>query len=105
MRSAELAHTSPEAAGRRTLIEEEKMRFAATVRRAECRDGFPTRHLSQHRGPLMLPTHGIAAVPELVQPGVRPEVIDVPVGSLGRPRVMRDPGAQASRTQCASDIH
>jgi hypothetical protein len=53
---------------------------------------------------LVLPRTGVIAVPDLIGVGVRPEVVDMPVGAAARPQMVREPGTKAPRTMGAADI-
>lgn len=53
----------------------------------------------------MLQARHITAEPELIQPRVRPKVINMPVRPPGAPQVVCDPGTQASRTERAADVN
>ena len=44
------------------------------------------------------------AVPDSVEPGLGPQVVDVPMRTLEALPVMRDPRAEPSRPECAANV-
>ncbi len=53
----------------------------------------------------MLATLPVVAIPDLFKRRVPPQVVNVPVRAVGRLQVVREPGADASATECAANVH
>jgi hypothetical protein len=47
----------------------------------------------------------IVPEPYRMKPGVRSQIVDMPVGLVGRPLVVGDPGTQATRPQRAPEVN
>ncbi len=94
-----------EGSPRRAAPKEIQVRLARTVRRPEPGqgDGRPRQRPEALR-PLVLPRPGVMALPDLFRIGVRPQVVNVPVGVAARLQMMRKPGAEAPGAVGAADV-
>gem|GEM_PF-689458 len=85
--------------------EEEKVRLAPAIRRAESSDGnggSPQR--ADNASPLMLATNPVVRVPDPVETGMGSQVINVPVRSQRRLLMVRDAGSDTSRPDRAAHV-
>jgi hypothetical protein len=86
--------------------EEEKVRCALAIRRAEPSDGHggsPQR--ADDASPLMLATNPVVRIPDPVEAGMGSQVINVPVGARRQLLVVRDAGSNTSRPDRAADVN
>jgi hypothetical protein len=86
--------------------EEEKVRLALAIRRAEPGDGnggSPQR--ADDASPLMLATNPAARIPDPIETGVGAQVINVPVGAWRQLLMVRDAGPDTSRPDRAADVN
>jgi hypothetical protein len=91
---------------RGSLGEEEKVRLAVAVRRAEScdRNGSSAQGVDE-ASPLMLATNPVARIPDVFEAGVGPQIINVPVRSLRRLLMVYDAGSDTSRAERAADVN
>jgi hypothetical protein len=86
--------------------EEEKVRLAPAIRRAESHDGNRgSPQPADDASPLMLATNRAVRIPDPVEAGVGSEVVNVPVRSRRQLPMARDASPDASRPQGAADIN
>jgi len=83
----------------------DEMRPTSTVRRTEARSGHGRAwEFTQRLGPATLTPLATDRVPDGKHVGMRAQVIDVPVKSLGRPLMAINPACQPSRSPGASGV-
>src|ERR1017187_5229164 len=94
-----------EGSPRRSVPEEEQVRLASAVRRPEpCqRDGCSRLNPKALR-PAVLPRNAVVTEPDLLGCRVCPQVINMPVGTVGRLQVMCQPGVKTTGTVGAADV-
>jgi len=96
----------PEGSDRGRLLEEQQVRGAAAVRRAEPEQGHGRpREIAENLRPDVLSGHRIVGVPYGVEDQLAEEIIDVPVPDVRPASVTPNPGPHASGTAGASDVH
>ena len=90
----------------RTALEEVKVGVASAIRGPETRRRDRCLlHLLHHACPLVLASFPIVPEPNGMKPGVRSQIVDVPVRSCGQLLVVGDPGPQATRPQRAAKVN
>jgi hypothetical protein len=86
--------------------EEEKVRLAPAIRRAESSDGnggSPQR--ADNASPSMLATNPVVRIPDPVETAMGSQVINVPVRSRRQPLMVRDAGSDTSRPHRAAHVN
>lgn len=82
-----------------------EVRFTVAVRDPETGQGRRgAAHPLYRASPLMLPALRIVREPDPVHLSVRPQVVDVPVGSFGHSQMVRDAAAETSGAQGAANV-
>ena len=106
MRPVSRAQAAKEARERRPVTEKVEVRRAPAIRRPKPSQRFcDPLHARQDPGPLVLATPRTVAEPDTLELSVRPQVVDVPVGSWRSALMMGDAGPKASRSQSAPQVN
>jgi hypothetical protein len=86
--------------------EEEKVRLAPAIRRAEsCHGNGGSTERAYNASPLMLATTPIVRIPDPVETSMGSEVINVPMRSRRQPLMVREAGPDTSWPQGAAHVN